>query len=150
MPIRRSRRALRTTAALVLALGLASGAGAQLVKKPSELIRLAAGPITPGQTENLKPPVGTSFAVPDKKVLVIRGINVLPIAPGPGVINVILKQGSNGMGSWALPMAVPSHIPYPAGWPISAGPTKNLAILNAGSSDGSINVELNGYLVKAK
>jgi hypothetical protein len=139
--------------AIVLAAALAivwlpetSLAGATV--KPSQIRLLGTTAISPNSSANLTDAQGLFF-VPDRQVFVVTLIRVKPLNPGAGNLYVTFLRGAVQERLWAVPNDRPTDLEFPSGWVLEASPA-TLGILNSAISNGTLGVEVNGYLTRAR
>lgn len=132
-----------------LALGwLPEAARAGGVVKPSQIRLLGTTAISPNSSANLTDAQGP-FSVPERQVFVVTLIRVKPLNPGAGNLYVTFLRGATQERLWAVPNDRPTDLEFPSGWVLEASPA-TLGILNSAISTGTLGVEVNGYLTRAR
>jgi len=157
--MKRSRILTHPSLAVLVAAGLvaaATPAGADLLKKPSQIRHLTTAMIAQGDTGDLLEvgPTGGllgTYTVPRKHVLIVTTVTILPVFPGSGVLETQLFRGPSGLQnseSWKVPMDRPTQLQFPNGLVFS--PDEFFRVQNTGASDLPVVVELSGYEARDK
>lgn len=139
--------------ALFLALSFALTGCVGFAPAPSAIKDLGTPNVNPGAFTNVVEgsPDAVNlgvFTVPSGQVLVIRSVQIHPVSPGSGRLDVQLGQNIAGTSrareAWNVTNSEPTVFEYPSGLVIASGST--LIIKNNSGSAGPVHVAINGYL----